>query len=86
MRSYGDAIRGALGDAGMQPRILVTIDTTEGTYRFAQEQLLSAGNWYAPRLLGPVEITTDVRGGSQTIPTGRTVTLDLANADGFFSQ
>ena len=86
MRTYAAATVAALNDDSVQPRVLVTITTREGTFRFAQERLKFGTDWYEPRLAGPIQIQSDIRAGGNSTPSGRTVSLELVNADGFFSE
>lgn len=69
----------------VEPRTLVTMATSRGPVRVAMEPMQYGGFYYDGRMTTPPAIQIDVGGGTFALPTGRTVTVELANADGYFN-
>lgn len=76
----------AIADSRAEPRTVVEFQSQHGTYYFASERLMWSGKQYLPRLLNEPGIVTGLGGtqGMGLAPT-KTITLQLANADGWLS-
>lgn len=77
-------LRDRLSAPGVIPRTLVDLSTPWGVYRFSTEPCRWSGLDYRGRLMAEPEIVTALAGTGLTAP--KTVRLDFANADGWFSR
>jgi hypothetical protein len=78
------SLQNAISLAGAQPRWLAEFDTLWGVKRYATEPLRWSGFDYEARLAAEPTVTTGL--GTAGMNGPRTVSLVLADADGYFAQ
>lgn len=74
-----------INDTVVYPRSLVEIDTTDGTLYLSTEPFVWSGKQYLARVLDVGAIAT-ANGADFSVPTAKSITITLANADGFMSR
>lgn len=85
MRSLTAAQIAAVAQPGVSPRTLIAFDTTYGTQRVTTEPVRWSGLDWAGQLTEPPTITTPIGDTGAGVLPAKSITVTLANADGFWS-
>ena len=84
MITLSSSLQQLLSAAAVTPRTLVDLTTQWGVYHWSTDAFRWSGIDYQPMLLADPEVITELGGPGLVVP--KSLSLEFANADGWFSQ
>ena len=76
----------AIANPAVEPRIGLELETSSGKLYISSEPFYWSGNSYYARLANPGQIAAALGDSSQALAATKSLTVEVANPDGFFSR